>query len=113
MMRHRKNTCSRLRQRVTLQEETQTSDGAGGYVRGWQDIADLWAEIISLNGKEKLFAGQLQSQVSHKILLRYRNDVRAGQRLLLENRAFNIRYLFNVDEQNETIELLAEEGVAT
>jgi SPP1 family predicted phage head-tail adaptor len=108
-----RNTSSRLRQRLTLQQEVQTPDTAGGYTRGWQDVADLWAEIIPITGREKLFADQLQSQISHKIVLRYRAGVSAGQRLMFETRAFNIRYVFNIGEDNEMLELLAEEGVAT
>lgn len=113
-----KNTCSRLRHRLTLQEEVQTPDGFGGYARTWQDVADVWAEIISLAGtiksagREILFAGQLQAEVSHRILLRYRDDVAAGMRLVFENRAFNIQSVVNTDEKNETLELLVQEGAA-
>jgi SPP1 family predicted phage head-tail adaptor len=107
-----KNTSSRLRQRLTLQQEAQAPDTAGGYTRSWQNVADLWAEITPVTGREKLFADQMQSQISHKIALRYRAGVSAGQRLVFETRAFNIRYVFNVGENNEMLELLAEEGVA-
>lgn len=47
----KKNTATLLRHRLTLQQEVKTADGAGGYVRTWQNIADLWAEIISVNLK--------------------------------------------------------------
>lgn len=115
-------TVSRLRHRLTLQQETQTADGAGGYTRTWSDVADVWAEIISVSGtassgsrggKEILFAGQLQSQVTHKILLRYRDGVTAGMRLVFENRAFNIITLADTGENRDTLELLVIEGIAT
>ena len=112
MILRKKNTSSRLRQRLTLQKETRVSDGAGGYSRSWQDIADLWAEIIPLSGKERLFAEQIEAPISHKILLRYRSDITPDNRLVFEGRIFNIRYVFNVNENNEALEILAEEGVA-
>jgi SPP1 family predicted phage head-tail adaptor len=112
-MIRRRNTSSRLRQRLTLQDEVRAEDGAGGYTRSWQSIADLWAEIVPISGRERLFADQLQSEVTHKILLRYRGGVVAGQRLIFENRAFNILSVFNTDEENDTLEILALEGVAT
>lgn len=112
----KRTTSSRLRHRLTLQQEVQTPDNAGGYTRSWQDVAQLWAEIIPTStvsmSKEILFAGQLQAQVTHKILLRYRAGVSAGMRLLFDNRAFNIRYVLNSEEAGETLEILAEEGVA-
>jgi len=117
-----RNTCSRLRHRMVLQQEVQTSDMAGGYIRSWQDIASLWAEIIPLGGsdsrlnttasKEIFAAGQLQSQVSHKILLRYREAVTPAMRLLLEQRVFNIRSVITPFEKKEHLELLVQEGVA-
>lgn len=116
-----KNTASRLRHKLTLQQEVQTADGAGGYTRSWSDVADVWAEILSASGgaasgirggKEILFAGQLQSQVTHKILLRARDGVTAGMRLLFENRAFNIVYIADTGENRDTLELLVIEGAA-
>ena len=112
MMGRGKATSSRLRQRLTLQQEVQTPDSAGGYTRSWQDVASLWAEIVPVSGREAWFAGQLQSEVTHKILLRYRSGVSAGMRLLFESRVFAIRYVMNVREENELLELLAQEGVA-
>jgi len=117
-----KNTVSRLRHRLTLQEEVQTPDGAGGYSRSWQDVAHVWAEIIPLvgsgssakgSGKEALFAGQLQASISHRILLRYRPGITAAMRLVFENRLFNIHSVANVDERREKLELLVQEGAGT
>lgn len=117
-----KTTSSRLRHRLTLQQEVQTPDGGGGYTRSWQDITDLWAEIVPLagnnsstgkgSGKEVLFAGQIQAEMSHRILLRYRDDITAAMRLVYENRIFNIRSVANIDENKDTLELLVQEGVA-
>jgi len=117
-----RNTVSRLRHRLTLQQEVETPDGAGGYARSWQDVADLWGEIIPLtgsgasakgSGKEALFAGQIQASISHRILLRYRPGVSAAMRLVFEKRAFNIRSVANIEEKKDTLELLVQEGVAT
>jgi len=116
-----KNTASRLRHLLTLQQEVQTPDGAGGYARSWQDVADLWGEIIPLtgsgssakgSGKETLFAGQLQAQISHRILLRYRPGITAAMRLVYGDRTFNIRMVADTQEKKDTLELLVQEGVA-
>lgn len=113
-----KNTASRLRHLLTLQQEVKVADGAGGYTRSWQNIADIWAEISQLSsrviyGEEKLFAGHIQASVSHKITIRYRNGLSTAMRLLFENRVFNIRAVSFAKENDELVELLVEEGVAT
>lgn len=119
----KRNTCSRLRHKLTLQQEAATPDGSGGYVKTWQNIADLWAELIPITnassklsnsaGKETLAAGQVQSELSHKLLLRYRSDITAAMRLVFEERIFNIRFVANVNEEDRVLELLVQEGIAT
>lgn len=109
----RRNHASRLRHKLTLQIETRSADDVGGYIRSWSDVVELWAEINPVSGGEKLFGGQLQPEITHKILLRYRDDINSGMRLKFENRVFNIRYVINVAEKNEVLEILATEGVAT
>jgi SPP1 family predicted phage head-tail adaptor len=116
-MKGSKNIATILRHRLTLQQEARTADGAGGYVRSWNNIGELWAEISSLSnrsvfGYEKLVADQIQSVITHKIIIRYRNNIITDMRLLYESRIFNIRAIKNVNENNEILELLVEEGVA-
>jgi SPP1 family predicted phage head-tail adaptor len=106
-------TSSRLRHRLTLQAEVMTPDGAGGYVRTWNDVANIWAEIIPFSGRERFFSGKIQAETTHRILLRYRSDITAAHRLMFENRIFNIRAIMNAREQRDVLELLVEEGVAT
>jgi SPP1 family predicted phage head-tail adaptor len=117
MTGRKKSTSSRLRHRLTLQQEVKTADGAGGCMRSWQDVADLWAEISPLKyragiGSERLVAGQIQSEISHEVTLRYRAGISTSMRLLFGNRAFNIRSIRNLNEDNEMLELLVDEGIA-
>lgn len=112
MFHRRKNTASRLKRRLTLQQEIRTDDGQGGYTRSWKDVASLWAEIMPVKGVEQLAAGKLESPVTHKIMLRYRDGITAGQRLCFEGRAFNIHAVLNTQESDEILQVLAEEGAA-
>lgn len=103
---------ARLRHRVTIQQPQETADGLGGVSISWQDVAEVWAQIVPLNGGESMFAFQQQAQVSHRITIRYRADVDASMRIVFEGRAFNIRSVVNVQEAKVMLELLAQEGVA-
>jgi SPP1 family predicted phage head-tail adaptor len=105
---------ARLRQRVTLQQASESPDGAGGFARSWNDVAALWAELTPLQGREQLDAMQLASRVTHRAVLRYRDDVSADKRLILaDGRIFNIRAVLNIAEQSYLLELLVEENAAT
>jgi SPP1 family predicted phage head-tail adaptor len=105
-----------LRRRLTLQEEGRVADGGGGFTLVWQNVAanpTVWGRIVPLSGREVLQAGQLQTPVSHRILIRYRPDVTGAMRLVLGTRVFNIRAAVNVDGRDRWLELMCEEGVAT
>lgn len=112
MTGRKKTTSSKLKHRLTLQQEVRTDDGQGGYTRGWQDVADLWAEITPLQGSrnEMLTAGQLQASMLLRVLLRYRAGVAADMRLAFGSRILNIRSVINIGEDDETLEIIAEEG---
>lgn len=107
-----KSASSRLRHRLTLQQLVQTPDSAGGYTASWDDVAQLWAEILPINGRERLFAGKVQAETTHRISIRYRNDISTSHRLVFESRVFNIRAIMNEHERDDMLELLVEEGVA-
>lgn len=47
-----------LRERVTLQQETRTSDSQGGYTVAWSDVATVWAQVRPIRSSERLWAAQ-------------------------------------------------------
>lgn len=106
------NMLSRLRQRIEFQSPNDAPDGAGGVTRGWQHHAYAWAEMRAIAGKEMLDNEQLQSPVTHRIAIRYRDDITTAMRVVYDSRVFNVRSVVNRAEKSAFLELLAEEGVA-
>ena len=105
-------TIGAMRQRVTLQQESQTADGAGGYALNWTDVATVWAEIEPMSGREIRFARRLEARLSHVIALRYRSDITTAMRVSYDGRLFNIRAITNIGERDRITKLYCEEGVA-
>ncbi|MBV8938965.1 MAG: phage head closure protein [Alphaproteobacteria bacterium] len=110
---------SDMRHRITLQQPLLTPDGAGGYARTWQDVADMWAAIAPLAPnrpglhRETLVDMHVQSHALYRFTLRYYPGITAAMRVLYGARLFNIRAVIDPDETKTTLQLLAEEGVAT
>jgi SPP1 family predicted phage head-tail adaptor len=105
-----------LRHRIAIEAGTRTPDAGGGTSNPWAaptTVAEVWAAIQPLQGDERLRAQQLQSRVTHKIVLRYRPDIRTSHRVNFNGRIFNIRSVINLDERSRWLELMCEEGVAT
>lgn len=101
-----------LRKQVTVQAETQTADGGGGYTLGWTNLMTVWAEIKPLNGSKVFVAHHLEGHVTHHVTMRYQSGITTDMRLIYGARLFNIRAVMNTDETNRWLELLVEEGAA-
>jgi len=102
----------KLRHRITLQEIIKTDDGYGGIVETWKDIATVWAAIEPLKGTERYQAQQVQSELTHKVTIRYRAGIKPQMRILYGNRVFDIEAVIDVDERHRWLELLCSEVVA-
>lgn len=104
----------RLRHRVTVQSETQATDGAGGYGLSWTNVGEVWAAVEPMSARERTEAGQLEDATTHRIMIRYRSDVvpTGKHRVLFGTRTFNVREIINQDERKEHLVLMCDEGVA-
>ena len=101
-----------LRHRLSPQAPTATADSYGGRTIVWTDVVTLWGRIDSLRGAEQLHGMQLGERVTHRITIRFREDVSAVQRLRFGSRIFKIQSVLDRDGRRRWLELLCEEEVA-
>lgn len=105
---------AQLRQKVTIQQESEVADGQGGYTVGWSAFAsNVDFRLEPVRGDERLQAQSLASAVMYRGTMRWRAGVTAGMRVLLGSTAYNIRAVVNPDERRRYLVLDLEEGVAT
>ena len=103
-----------LRHTIAIQEETQTSDGMGGYTTSWSDVSGMGsvpAAVWPLKATERLDAMKLEHQLTHRIRIRYRSGIDASMRIYWSDKSktFNIISIINPDERNIMLEFLATE----
>ena len=70
-----------LRRRLLLEAPVEIPDGAGGQLRSFETIAAVWAQVEWLSGNERWRGERPEQAASHRVTLRWRADVDAGQRL--------------------------------
>jgi len=99
----------KLRNRVVLEEAARVSDGGGGAEVVWSPLASLWAAIEPVSGREQARYEGIEATLTHKITLRFREDVRPDMRLRLGARIFNIRAARNEGGQGRWLICLCEE----
>ena len=102
-----------LRHTVKVQQRTQESDGAGGYTDAWSDLFTASAAINPAKGYERLQAMQMETHITHKMVMRYDGRITTAHRILFGTRVFNIVEVLNVEERNMWLEITAVEGAAT
>jgi SPP1 family predicted phage head-tail adaptor len=99
---------SRLRERVTIEEQQTADDGFGGKAVSWTALATVFAQVepIQQNVRERSLAEQLQPVAGYRVHIRARSDIDASMRLLWKMRVLQIHSLH---EQDGVMQLLTYE----
>ncbi len=82
---------------VALQERTITANVAGEPVESWRTIAEFWAGVGGMTGREVLYAAQIQAEASSVVLIRWRPVVDRTMRILFDGRTLYINAVVNAD----------------
>jgi SPP1 family predicted phage head-tail adaptor len=80
----------RLCARLALEAPTETADGAGGVVRGYETEATVWVELKPLSARDAVVAAASGFSVTHRIRMRARDGLTARHRLRKGARIFRI-----------------------
>lgn len=102
-------TVGDMRERVTLQAATDTTDAIGGLVRSWTDVATVWARVEEMSAREQYHREQIQSSANFAVTIRYRADVTTKNRVIWRGRRFEIVGRPNLDERRRFMRLACEE----
>lgn len=84
-----------LRHRVTFQKRSKSLNNYRESQDSWEDIAETWASIEPLTGREFFTALQTQSDVNVRIICRYSrviSGVKAQDRILYGSTKYDIRH---------------------
>jgi len=98
----------RLRERVTIQQASETRNAMGEVVQSWVTFAERWASVDGLSSREFLLQGQQQSEISHRVRLRYVPGMRNTMRFLWRGRVLEITSLLEHGNRSEHEALCTE-----
>lgn len=100
-----------LKHRITIQDLTSGVDSYGSATDQWTDVCTVWAGIFPLSGKAFFEAEMMNSEVSHKINIRYRAGIKPDMRVKFGSRYFQIISVINFQERNAEMQLMCRELV--
>lgn len=98
-----------LRHRIIIQKQITTQDNFGEQYEEWNDITTVWANINPISGREFFAAETVNSEITHKVRLRYREDIKPDMRISYKGRIFRIESVINEFEKNKVLQLMCKE----
>jgi SPP1 family predicted phage head-tail adaptor len=104
-----KTLTAKMSHRITLETVTQSPDGQGGFNESWDAFTSVWASIEPVKAYEKFQAAQMQTPISHKIIIRYLEGLTNNHRINFGGRILEIKEILNVDESNSFMKITALE----
>ena len=100
-----------LRHRIEIKEPVETRDSYGSVTISWQTLDTVWAAMWPLKVKEYVGLGQTQSELTHRVRIRFRDDVTTKMRLEFKERTMSIVQIINPDERNIMLEMLCKKEI--
>lgn len=97
-----------LRHKIIIQKRGDTGS-AYNEPLSWEDVKTAHASISTLSGKEFIAGSQEQSEVTHKVMMRYISGIKPSMRVEFGARHFDIMYIVNWQERNVELTLMCSE----
>jgi len=106
----------RMDQRITFQRAADVSDGAGGFIRTWADVATnptVWADVKAKSGSEALVNGRMTASLVTIFTVWNRSDLSELDRIIWNGEAYNIRGILRFGGATLRLQIEAERGAAS
>ena len=96
---------------LALEAMQSVADGMGGYRETWSEIGTVWGRIEPLSTSQRDFGIRPRPEITHRILVRHREDIATDKRFRKGGRVFTLRSVHDPDERGRYLICLAvEEG---
>lgn len=103
---------SQLNKRITFESQVKIDDGGGGFNLSWEaleDNSEVYASIVSLSSNEIFTFLKREIKASHKIIIRYRDDISADMRIIYGENIYSIKSLRDAQGLGRYLEIIADE----
>ena len=103
------NVIGSMRHRVSLEAPLRTGTEGGAAVVSWQLVAGMFAQVRPVTGREIVTADGTAARVTHEVVIRHRDGVRAEMRFLEGTRVLEIRAVLDLEGRRRWLKCLCEE----
>lgn len=99
---------AKLRERVTVQIASGSTNALGETVLSWANSTAAWASVEGVSAREALAAGQQETTITHRVRLRYLPGLTQRMRFAWRNRTLNIVSLLEYGNRTEHVAICEE-----
>lgn len=100
----------RLRHRTQILIRTEDPDAGYGTAETFTELVSVWAQFIPISGLRRIETTSYGTEVTHKVLMRYQDQVTDRHWLEWNNRRFEIKSFRYLDEKTNWLELMVQEA---
>lgn len=81
---------NKLRQRATLQSYTSTKSPTGAIKKEWSNLYSFYCSFEPMSVKDVIAAQSNSSKITARLILRYREGITSGMRILYKSKVYEI-----------------------
>lgn len=100
----------KLRERITVQIASGTTNALGETVLAWNNSTAAWASVEGVSAREALATGQQETTISHRVRLRYLPGLTQQMRFAWRSRTLNIVSLLEYGNRSEHVAICEEQA---
>lgn len=100
-----------MRHKITVQTLGNSRNEFGEAEDKWLDVLEVRASINPISGREFISGMKENSEITHKITIRYNKVIRPSMRVLFGERVFRIMHIIDQWEMNHELTLMCKEIV--
>lgn len=105
-----------LREPISIERASRTSDGAGGYTDDvWSQVSGSpeRAYVKALSGSERFASDRVEATTRWRITLRYFAGLKESDTVVFRSRRYNVRFINNMELRDQWLAIDLDGGVAT
>lgn len=103
------NVVGALRHRLTLETSVRTAGEGGTATISWTGLGSMFARVEPIGGREIVSADGIAARITHKVLIRHRDDIGPQMRFVVGNRILAIRVVLDLEGRRRWLQCLCEE----
>jgi SPP1 family predicted phage head-tail adaptor len=102
-----------LTDRVTLESKVTSNEPEGGETAVYATLATVWARVRQLSARQSTMADARGQTISHGVVIRFRTDLKPGDRIVYRGRRLEIAALADINGRRAYLSCQCSERAVT